>query len=98
MASPGWGGGESGHSLHLCTRPVRAQARVRHYRISTAADGSLYLQKGRLFPSLEELLTYYQTHWKPLQNPLLQPCVSQVGPALPRRHPALAGPNTLPGG
>nr|KAF6472613.1 src-related kinase lacking C-terminal regulatory tyrosine and N-terminal myristylation sites [Molossus molossus] len=59
---------------------VRTQVKVRHYRISTAADGSLYLQKGRRFPSLEQLLTYYQTHWKPLQNPLLQPCVSQEPP------------------
>ncbi|ELK04414.1 tyrosine-protein kinase Srms [Pteropus alecto] len=59
---------------------VRAQARVRHYRICTAADGGLYLQKGRLFPSLEELLTYYQANWKLIQNPLLQPCVAQKPP------------------
>ncbi|XP_006104298.1 tyrosine-protein kinase Srms [Myotis lucifugus] len=59
---------------------VRAQAKVRHYRISTAADGSFYLQKGRLFPSLGELLTYYKANWKLIQNPLLQPCVSQKPP------------------
>ncbi|XP_016058437.1 PREDICTED: tyrosine-protein kinase Srms [Miniopterus natalensis] len=59
---------------------VRAQAQVRHYRISTAADGSFYLQKDRLFPSLEELLTYYKANWKLIQNPLLQPCVSQKPP------------------
>ncbi|XP_034881455.1 tyrosine-protein kinase Srms isoform X1 [Mirounga leonina] len=61
---------------HLRAPPVRAQAKVRHYRISTAADG-LYLQKGRLFPSLEELLAYYKANWKLIRNPLLQPCVPQ---------------------
>lgn len=69
--------------LYLCPLPVRAQARVRHYRICTAADGGLYLQKGRLFPSLEELLAYYQANWKLIQSPLLQPCVAQVGPTPP---------------
>ncbi|XP_019492734.1 PREDICTED: tyrosine-protein kinase Srms [Hipposideros armiger] len=59
---------------------VRAQAKVRHYRISTAADGRLYLQKGRLFPNLEELLTYYQANWKLIRNPLLQPCVRPQPP------------------
>uniref|UniRef100_H0WZA0 Tyrosine-protein kinase n=1 Tax=Otolemur garnettii TaxID=30611 RepID=H0WZA0_OTOGA len=56
---------------------VRAQAKVCHFRISMAADGSFYLQKGRLFPSLEELLTYYKAHWKLTQLPVLQPCVLQ---------------------
>ncbi|VCW68742.1 unnamed protein product, partial [Gulo gulo] len=55
---------------------VRAQAKVHHYRISTAADG-LYLQKGRLFPSLEDLLAYYKANWKLTQSPPLQPCVPQ---------------------
>uniref|UniRef100_M3YAC9 Tyrosine-protein kinase n=1 Tax=Mustela putorius furo TaxID=9669 RepID=M3YAC9_MUSPF len=55
---------------------VRAQAKVHHYRISTAAGG-LYLQKGRLFPSLEELLAYYKANWKLTQSPLLQPHVPQ---------------------
>ncbi|XP_054179893.1 tyrosine-protein kinase Srms isoform X1 [Homo sapiens] len=45
-----------------------------------AADGSLYLQKGRLFPGLEELLTYYKANWKLIQNPLLQPCMPQKAP------------------
>lgn len=59
---------------------VRSEARVCHYRISTASDGGLYLQKGRCFPGLEELLSYYKTNWKLLQNPLLQPCVPQKPP------------------
>ncbi|XP_058418299.1 tyrosine-protein kinase Srms isoform X2 [Diceros bicornis minor] len=59
---------------------VRAQAKVHHYRISTAADGGLYLQKGRLFPSLEELLAYYKANWTLIQNPLLQPCMPQKPP------------------
>ncbi|XP_027478252.1 tyrosine-protein kinase Srms isoform X4 [Zalophus californianus] len=65
---------ESSHGDYSLS--VRVQARVRHYRISTAADG-LYLQKGRLFPSLEELLAYYKANWKLIRNPLLQPCVPQ---------------------
>ncbi|XP_008578071.1 PREDICTED: tyrosine-protein kinase Srms [Galeopterus variegatus] len=56
---------------------VRTGAKVCHYRISTVADGSLYLQKGRLFPSLEELLDYYKANWKLIRNPLLQPCTPQ---------------------
>ncbi|XP_041588125.1 serine/threonine-protein kinase ste20-like isoform X5 [Vulpes lagopus] len=74
--------GRRGGSGAARTRPspvptaVRAQAEVRHYRISTAADG-LYLQKGRLFPSLEELLAYYAANWRLIRNPLLQPCVAQ---------------------
>nr|XP_055201176.1 tyrosine-protein kinase Srms isoform X6 [Nyctereutes procyonoides] len=66
---------ESSHGDYSLS--VRAQAKVRHYRISTAADG-LYLQKGRLFPSLEELLAYYAANWKLIRNPLLQPCVAQL--------------------
>uniref|UniRef100_A0A8C5L3G6 Tyrosine-protein kinase n=1 Tax=Jaculus jaculus TaxID=51337 RepID=A0A8C5L3G6_JACJA len=60
---------------------VRAQAKVCHYRICMAPSGSLYLQEGRLFPSLEALLAYYKANWKLIQNPLLQPCVSQTLPA-----------------
>lgn len=82
----GWEGLVLG--LHLCPLAVRAQARVRPYRTCTAADGSLHLQKGRRFPSLEELLTYYQASWKRTQNPLLQPCVAQVG-CLPGRPSAV---------
>uniref|UniRef100_A0A8C0JM67 Tyrosine-protein kinase n=1 Tax=Canis lupus dingo TaxID=286419 RepID=A0A8C0JM67_CANLU len=66
---------ESSHGDYSLS--VRAQAKVRHYRISAAADG-LYLQKGRLFPSLEELLAYYAANWKLIRNPLLQPCVAQL--------------------
>ncbi|XP_039092855.1 LOW QUALITY PROTEIN: tyrosine-protein kinase Srms [Hyaena hyaena] len=74
---------------------VRSQARVRHYRISAAADG-LYLQKGRLFPSLELLLAYYKANWKLIHHPLLQPCVPQAAagrgaecPPPPQQHPPL---------
>ncbi|KAM6147633.1 tyrosine-protein kinase Srms [Erethizon dorsatum] len=56
---------------------VRAQAKVCHYRIGTAPGGSLYLQEGQLFPSLEALLAYYKANWKPIQSPLLQPCKPQ---------------------
>nr|XP_055201146.1 tyrosine-protein kinase Srms isoform X2 [Nyctereutes procyonoides] len=75
---PGRGGGSGAARTRPSPVPtaVRAQAKVRHYRISTAADG-LYLQKGRLFPSLEELLAYYAANWKLIRNPLLQPCVAQ---------------------
>uniref|UniRef100_A0A452SKF9 Tyrosine-protein kinase n=1 Tax=Ursus americanus TaxID=9643 RepID=A0A452SKF9_URSAM len=66
---------ESSHGDYSLS--VRAQATVHHYRISTAADG-LYLQKGQLFPSLQELLAYYKANWKLIRNPLLQPCVPQL--------------------
>ncbi|XP_051832724.1 tyrosine-protein kinase Srms isoform X1 [Antechinus flavipes] len=56
---------------------VRTQAKVCHYRISKAPEGGLYIQKGQVFPSLEELLTYYKANWKIIQTPLLQPCVQE---------------------
>ncbi|XP_004716093.1 tyrosine-protein kinase Srms [Echinops telfairi] len=59
---------------------VRTQTRVCHYRISTAAQGGLYLQKGRLFPGLEELLGFYRANGKLIEHPLLQPCVPQKPP------------------
>ena len=83
---PRWG-------LHLCALPVRAQTKVCHYRISMAADGSLYLQKDRLFPSLDELLAYYKANWKLIQSPLLQPCTAQVGPSLPLLCMPQVGPS-----
>lgn len=83
----GLGQAAAGGGLHLCVLTVRAQASVRHYRICTAANG-LYLQEGRLFPSLEELLAYYKANWKLIHNPLLQPCVPQVGGPVPPPPPA----------
>ncbi|XP_064132421.1 proline-rich protein 36 [Loxodonta africana] len=71
---------ESSCGDYSLSAPVQAQARVCHYRISSVAEGSPYLQKVRLFPSMEELLAYCKTNWKLVQNPLLQPCVSQVYP------------------
>ncbi|XP_063104086.1 tyrosine-protein kinase Srms isoform X2 [Cavia porcellus] len=64
-------------SLGSYSLSVRAQAKVCHYRICTAPGGSLYLQEGQLFPSLEELLAYYKANWKRIQSPLLQPCRPQ---------------------
>lgn len=89
-----WGKLPPRRGPHLCPLPVRAQAKVHHYRISTAAGG-LYLQKGRLFPSLEELLAYYKANWKLTQSPLLQPHVPQVGQA-PAAPPAQLA-STRPG-
>ncbi|XP_050006841.1 tyrosine-protein kinase Srms [Alexandromys fortis] len=57
---------------------VRAPTKVCHYRICMAPSGGLYLQEGRLFPSLDALLDYYKTNWKLIQNPLLQPCIPQM--------------------
>lgn len=87
--SPGWGDAGSGAWPPCLHSAVRAQAKVYHYRISMAANGGLYLQKGCLFPSLEALLTYYQAHWELIHNPLLQPCVSQVGHPHPVACPSL---------
>lgn len=63
---------------YLFLSPVRAPTKVCHYRICMAPSGGLYLQEGRLFPSLDALLDYYKTNWKLIQNPLLQPCIPQV--------------------
>ncbi|KAM9058420.1 LOW QUALITY PROTEIN: tyrosine-protein kinase Srms [Megaptera novaeangliae] len=66
---------ESSHGDYSLS--VWARTKVHHYRISKAANGSLYLQKDQLVPSLEELLAYYKAHWKLIQSPRLQPCVPQ---------------------
>ncbi|XP_028926647.1 tyrosine-protein kinase Srms isoform X2 [Ornithorhynchus anatinus] len=59
---------------------VRTKAKVCHYRISKAPDGGLYIQKGQVFPSLEELLAFYKANWKIIQNPLLKPCIPERPP------------------
>lgn len=64
------------------------------------ADGSFYLQKGCLFPSLEKLLTYYKANWKLIQNPVCPRwvlCVSG-GPDPALLLPGFAGPHILPEG
>ncbi|NWV82757.1 SRMS kinase, partial [Dasyornis broadbenti] len=53
---------------------VRNHAKVSHFRICKSPRGSLYIQKGHLFPNMEELLAFYTEHWKVIQSPLLQPC------------------------
>ncbi|KAG8513261.1 Tyrosine-protein kinase Srms, partial [Galemys pyrenaicus] len=69
---------ESSHGDYSLS--VRAPAKVCHFRICATAGGGLYLQEGRLFPSLEELLAYYRANWRPIQSPLLQPCAPQAPP------------------
>uniref|UniRef100_A0A8C8R974 Tyrosine-protein kinase n=1 Tax=Pelusios castaneus TaxID=367368 RepID=A0A8C8R974_9SAUR len=59
---------------------VRNHAKVSHFRICKAPDGSLYIQKGQTFPSMEDLLTFYTVNWKVVQSPLLQPCIPKTPP------------------
>lgn len=57
---------------------MRNHAKVSHFRICKSPSGSLYIQKGRPFPNMEELLAFYTEHWKVIQSPLLQPCSPAV--------------------
>ncbi|NXH11057.1 SRMS kinase, partial [Bucco capensis] len=59
---------------------VRNQLKVSHFRICKSPGGSLYIQKGHLFPNMEELLAFYTEHWKVIQSPLLQPCSPMTPP------------------
>ncbi|NXI40242.1 SRMS kinase, partial [Galbula dea] len=59
---------------------VRNHSKVSHFRICKSPGGSLYIQKGQPFPSMEELLAFYTKHWKVIQSPLLQPCSPATPP------------------
>ncbi|NXK32751.1 SRMS kinase, partial [Piprites chloris] len=59
---------------------VRNHSKVSHFRICKSPRGSLYIQKGHLFPNMEELLAFYMEHWKVIQSPLLQPCSPATPP------------------
>lgn len=65
---------------------VRNHGKVSHFRICKSPRGSLYIQKGRPFANMEELLAFYTEHWKVIQSPLLQPC-----------SPAVRTPTARPG-
>lgn len=65
---------------------VRNHGKVSHFRICKSPRGSLYIQKGRPFPNMEELLAFYTENWKVIQSPLLQPC-----------SPAVCTPTVWPG-
>ncbi|XP_063815291.1 tyrosine-protein kinase Srms [Pseudophryne corroboree] len=57
---------------------VRIENKVTHFRIQENSKGEFYLQNGRSFPTIQDLLTFHKTNWKLLKGPLLQPCVTEV--------------------
>uniref|UniRef100_A0A8D0G6C3 Tyrosine-protein kinase n=1 Tax=Sphenodon punctatus TaxID=8508 RepID=A0A8D0G6C3_SPHPU len=59
---------------------VRNHTKINHFRICKGPSGSLCIQQGHTFPSLEELLTFYMVNWKVIQSPLLQPCIRKRTP------------------
>ncbi|XP_034979586.1 tyrosine-protein kinase Srms [Zootoca vivipara] len=56
---------------------VRNHTKVRHFRIYREPGGSFYLEKGHMFPNLEQLLAYYTANWKVIHSPLLHPCIQK---------------------
>ncbi|XP_068119935.1 tyrosine-protein kinase Srms-like [Hyperolius riggenbachi] len=59
---------------------VRNENKVTHFRIHNNSSGEYYLQQGRTFSTLKDLLNFHKTNWKLLRCPLLQPCVPQIEP------------------
>ncbi|XP_018415115.1 PREDICTED: tyrosine-protein kinase Srms [Nanorana parkeri] len=61
------------YSLSVCN-----DNKVTHFRIYKDSRDEYYLQHGRSFPTIQDLLIFHKTNWKLLKCPLLQPCVTQV--------------------
>ncbi|XP_075427627.1 tyrosine-protein kinase Srms [Ascaphus truei] len=57
---------------------VRKHNKVTHFRIQKDAKGEYYIEKGRCFPGLPELVVFHRTNWRLIKCPLLQPCEQQV--------------------
>ncbi|XP_075032784.1 tyrosine-protein kinase Srms [Mixophyes fleayi] len=57
---------------------VRNENKVTHFRINVDSKGEYYLQNGRTFSTIQELLIFHKTNWKLLKGPLLQPCVTEA--------------------
>ncbi|XP_068768303.1 tyrosine-protein kinase Srms [Struthio camelus] len=59
---------------------VRNHAKVSHFRICKSPGGSLHIQEGQPFASMEQLLAFYAANWPIIQRRLLQPCVPATPP------------------
>ncbi|KAG8567082.1 hypothetical protein GDO81_013492 [Engystomops pustulosus] len=62
----------------LFSLSVRNENKVTHFRINMDSKKQYYLQNGRTFPTIQELVTFHKTNWKILKTPLLQPCVVEI--------------------
>ncbi|KAM8945756.1 tyrosine-protein kinase Srms [Pelodytes ibericus] len=60
------------YSLSVCK-----DKKVKHFRINMNNQGEFYLQEGRVFSTIHQLIRFHKTNWKLLKVPLLQPCVQQ---------------------
>lgn len=56
---------------------VRNETQPNHFRIYRTHAGDYYITENKHFPSLDELIDYYQSHWKSLGVLLAQPCTQQ---------------------
>ncbi|MGH0176783.1 UNVERIFIED_CONTAM: hypothetical protein FKN15_074004 [Acipenser sinensis] len=56
---------------------VRNETQPNHFRIYRTHAGDYYITENKHFPSLDELMDYYQSHWKSLGVLLAQPCTQQ---------------------
>ncbi|MBN3287648.1 SRMS kinase, partial [Polyodon spathula] len=56
---------------------VRNETQPNHFRIYRTHTGDYYIAQNKHFPSLDELINYYQSHWKSLGVLLGQPCTQQ---------------------
>ncbi|XP_075703161.1 tyrosine-protein kinase Srms [Rhinoderma darwinii] len=57
---------------------VRNDHKVTHFRIHVGSKGEFYLQSGRSFTTIQELVVFHKTNWKLLKSPLLQPCKEEI--------------------
>ncbi|XP_069810192.1 tyrosine-protein kinase Srms [Dendropsophus ebraccatus] len=57
---------------------VRNENKVTHFRININSKNEFYLQNGRGFSSIQELIVFHKTNWKLLKCPLLEPCVVET--------------------
>ncbi|XP_069607213.1 tyrosine-protein kinase Srms [Ranitomeya imitator] len=62
----------------LFSLSVRNENKVTHFRINMDSNGEFYLQNGRSFKTIQELIVFHRTNWKLLKSPLLQPCVAEI--------------------
>ncbi|KAM4034991.1 tyrosine-protein kinase Srms [Anomaloglossus baeobatrachus] len=62
----------------LFSLSVRNEHKITHFRINIDSNGEFYLQNGRSFATIQELIVFHRTNWKLLKSPLLQPCVPEI--------------------
>uniref|UniRef100_A0A8C5R727 Tyrosine-protein kinase n=1 Tax=Leptobrachium leishanense TaxID=445787 RepID=A0A8C5R727_9ANUR len=58
----------------LYSLSVRKENKVIHFLIQKTDRGEFFLQEGRAFLTIHELINFHKTNWKLLNAPLRQPC------------------------